>query len=72
MIGKFEELGLFVSGLASLPRIVTVHDVKISPVGGGRNEGIPEKMIMDVTVKTYNEGSEEDAVPTKKTRGKGR
>jgi type IV pilus assembly protein PilO len=33
VIGKYEELGLFVSGLASLPRIVTVHDVSIAPDG---------------------------------------
>jgi len=32
VIGKFEELGLFVSGLASLPRIVTVHNVSITPI----------------------------------------
>lgn len=31
VVGRYEELGLFVSGLASLPRIVTVHDVTIEP-----------------------------------------
>lgn len=31
VVGRYEELGLFVSGLASLPRIVTVHDVTIVP-----------------------------------------
>ena len=53
VIGKYEELGLFVSGLAALPRIVTVHDVKITPVektGAGE-----DSMVMDATVKTYNE-----------------
>jgi type IV pilus assembly protein PilO len=49
VVGKYEELSLFVSGLAALPRIVTVHDVKISPVGKD------ESMLMDATVKTYNE-----------------
>ena len=34
VVGKYEDLGLFVSGLASLPRIVTVHDVAISPIQG--------------------------------------
>ena len=47
--GKYEELSLFVSGLAALPRIVTVHDVKLTPIG---KEDI---MLMDATVKTYNE-----------------
>jgi type IV pilus assembly protein PilO len=49
--GKYEELSLFVSGLAALPRIVTVHDVKLTPIGKD------ESMLMDATVKTYNEQS---------------
>jgi type IV pilus assembly protein PilO len=52
VVGKYEELSLFVSGLASLPRIVTVHDVKITPVGKTDAE---DTMVMDATVKTYNE-----------------
>ena len=47
--GKYEELSLFVSGLAALPRIVTVHDVKLTPIGK------EDVMLMDATVKTYNE-----------------
>ncbi len=49
VIGKYEELSLFVSGLAALPRIVTVHDVKMTPVGK------EDTIVMDTTVKTYNE-----------------
>lgn len=50
MIGKYEELGLFVSGLASLPRIVTVHNIEITTAD--------EKnalLKMTATVKTYIE-----------------
>ena len=47
--GKYEELGLFVSGLASLPRIVTLHDVNIVPE---EKEG---NLLMSAVVKTYNE-----------------
>jgi type IV pilus assembly protein PilO len=65
VIGKYEELGLFVSGLASLPRIVTVHDVNIIPEG---NDGT---MLMSALVKTYNEGSD-IAKTGKKTQRKGR
>ncbi len=46
--GKYLQLGSFVSGLASLPRVVTVHDVQIKPVEEGR-------LRMTATVKTYNE-----------------
>ncbi|WP_432741596.1 type 4a pilus biogenesis protein PilO [Methylobacter sp. G7] len=64
VIGKYEALGLFVSGLASLPRIVTVHDVSIIP------ESKEGKMRMAATVKTYNEGDDETVkTVTKKKRG---
>lgn len=60
VIGKYEELSLFVSGLAALPRIVTVHDVKISPVAkadAAAKDGITkdDALVMDAIVKTYNE-----------------
>lgn len=55
VVGKYEELSLFVSGLAALPRIVTVHDVKITPVNKSKSGGDEEAMIMDAVVKTYNE-----------------
>ncbi len=67
VIGKYEELGLFVSGLASLPRIVTVHDVNIAPEGKEVKEG---EMRMTATVKTYNEGGDSAATAVvKKKRG---
>ncbi len=72
VVGKYEELGLFISGLASLPRIVTVHDVNIIPEakGKGSNEAKEGEMKMNATVKTYNEGTAELApVETKKKRG---
>lgn len=49
VVGKYDELGLFVSGLASLTRLVTVHDVSMSPLEDGK------KLLMTATVKTYNE-----------------
>lgn len=67
VIGKYEELGLFVSGLASLPRIVTVHDVQITPLGKDGKDG----MSMSATIKTYNEGesAQAGAAAAKKRRG---
>jgi type IV pilus assembly protein PilO len=71
VIGKYEELGLFVSGLASLPRIVTVHDVNIIPQGQVQGkeskEGKDGTMLMNATVKTYNEGSPSPAGSSVKT-----
>ena len=48
VIGEYHELGLFVSGLASLPRIVTVHNIDIAPEKGSL-------LVMNATIKTYNE-----------------
>lgn len=58
VIGEYEELGLFVSGLASLPRIVTVHNVSILPTGS--------LLTMRAVIKTYNE----EAGGTKKKKKK--
>ncbi|MDD1630645.1 MAG: type 4a pilus biogenesis protein PilO [Methylococcaceae bacterium] len=64
--GKYEELGLFVSGLASLPRIVTIHDVNIIP------EDKNGAMLMSAMVKIYNEGAVVSSVGpgAKKKRGR--
>ena len=61
MIGKYEELGLFISGLASLPRIVTVHNVTLKTKGDGR-------MDMKATVKTYNEAVDESRSKSKRRK----
>lgn len=48
VIGRYHEFGRFVSGISDLPRIVTTHNVKISPRSGSTNE-----LVMDMTAKTY-------------------
>ncbi|HFD86368.1 MAG TPA: pilus assembly protein PilO [Gammaproteobacteria bacterium] len=45
--GDYHEFGEFVSGLAALPLIVTVHDVKISRKKDGG------QLVMEATAKTY-------------------
>ncbi len=52
--GKYEELCLFVSGLAALPRIVTIHDLTIVPVDKTKISK-QSPMLMSVMVKTYRE-----------------
>ena len=32
LTGSYHEFGEFVSGIAALPRIVTLHDIQITPV----------------------------------------
>lgn len=50
--GAYHDFGRFISGLAALPRIVTIHDVKIaSPNAGTGAAG--QRLVLDATVKTY-------------------
>jgi type IV pilus assembly protein PilO len=44
--GDYHEFGAFISGVAALPRIVTVHDVDIVPSQDG-------ELTMDLLAKTY-------------------
>ena len=48
--GSYHELGNFVSGIAALPRIVTLHDITIRQTSGSAN---PDQLTLDVTAKTY-------------------
>lgn len=50
LTGSYHELGNFVSGIAALPRIVTLHNIEIQPVG--KETGLDE-LTLDVTAKTY-------------------
>ena len=49
LTGSYHQLGEFVSGIATLPRIVTLHDVDITPA----NKDAFDQLQMDVTAKTY-------------------
>lgn len=51
LTGSFHAIGAFVSGIAALPRIVTLHDVEITPVTKGT--GGSDQLQLDVTAKTY-------------------
>ncbi len=50
MVGNYHQFGEFVSGVASLARVVilTMHDIGLEPI----NEGRPE-LVLEGTVKTY-------------------
>ena len=50
LTGGYHEIGNFVSGIAALPRIVTLHDMNIVPEGG---DGTYDELSMEVTAQTY-------------------
>lgn len=47
--GSYHEFGEFVSGIAALPRIVTLHDIEIKPVDAKSYDSL----VLDLTAKTY-------------------
>ena len=50
--GDYHEFGKFVSDVAVLPRIVTLHDINITPSKDDKsNDG--SHLVMEVTAKTY-------------------
>ena len=49
--GSYHQFGQFVSGIAALPRIVTLHDVQIESVN--KTGGAFDQLQMDLTAKTY-------------------
>ena len=66
MTGDYHQFGKFVSGVAALPRIVTLHDIKI----GSDKSGL---LNMSVLAKTYRYlDDDEIAQSKKKKKGKKR
>jgi len=52
--GNYHQFGNFVSGLAALPRIVTLHDINITPVNSRSDQDGPAQLLeMDLTATTY-------------------
>ena len=55
LTGGYHEIGNFVSGIAALPRIVTLHDINITP----ESRDSFDNLSMEVTAKTYRYLDEE-------------
>ena len=76
LTGGYHEMGQFASGIAALPRIVTLHDIEITPTGG-RGAADPTELTLNVTAKTYRylddeEQAAEQPKGKKKDRNKGK
>jgi type IV pilus assembly protein PilO len=67
LVGSYHEFGTFVSGIAALPRIVTLHDIQITPAGD-KSAGY-DNLIMDVTAKTYRYIEDDGRAGAKKKSG---
>lgn len=72
MLGDYHQFGEFVSGVASLPRVVilTMHDISLrmanrNDIGGGDG-----RLILEGTVKTYRYIDEEEAASRAQESGR--
>ncbi len=68
--GSYHQFGAFVSGIAALPRIVTLHDVKIEPVN--KTSGAFDQLQMDLTAKTYRYLDDEEVARPRPTGARAR
>ena len=55
LAGGYHEIGNFVSGIAALPRIVTLHDINITP----ESQDNYDNLSIEVTAQTYRYLDEE-------------
>jgi type IV pilus assembly protein PilO len=79
LTGDYHEMGRFASGTAALPRIVTLHDIEITPARGNRDLSTATgDLVLNVTAKTYRYLEDEEQAPAeqspkgKKDRNKGK
>ncbi|MCW9024157.1 MAG: type 4a pilus biogenesis protein PilO [Gammaproteobacteria bacterium] len=73
MLGDYHRFGRFVSGVAALPRIVTLHNIEIKKDKKQGDEN--QKMTMSIIAKTYryldeNEISQLRSAQNKKKKGR--
>jgi type IV pilus assembly protein PilO len=66
LTGTFHQMGEFVSGIATLPRIVTLHDVEIKALPNTAYD----QLQMDVTAKTYRYLDEDELAAAEAERRK--
>lgn len=72
--GTYHEFGRFVSGLAALPRIVTLHNIEITPTGAKDEEATAgsAELNMELSARTYRYLSEEEAAAAAKAAKEGK
>lgn len=73
--GTYHEIGEFVSGVAALPRIVTLHDITIKPRSGGKKGDAVNRLEVQAMAKTYRYLDEEElaaAASSARAKSKGK
>lgn len=68
--GSYHAFGEFASGIAALPRIVTLHDISISSAGD--KDAKSGGLIMQTTAKTYRYLDEDEVTAARQNQAAGR
>jgi type IV pilus assembly protein PilO len=68
VVGGYHQFGEFISGLAALPRIVTIHNINITPRGKGKAGG--QELTLKAVAKTYRYLDEDEIVKAKPKKGR--
>lgn len=63
--GDYHAFGAFVSGIAALPRIVTLHDFTIAPLSSVTDDGSSPVLSLVIQAKTYRYSESADAKDAK-------
>jgi type IV pilus assembly protein PilO len=67
LTGSYHEFGEFVSGIAALPRIVTLHDIEITPAD---KSSASDQLQLDLTAKTYRYLDDSEVAAEAETKAK--
>ena len=71
VVGTYHQFGNFASGIAALPRIVTLHNLKINQQKQVKGGGQSSTLVMDATANTYRYLDQDELDAKKKPAGKG-
>jgi type IV pilus assembly protein PilO len=66
LTGSYHEFGEFVSGIAALPRIVTLHDIEVKP----EVTTAFDQLTLEVTARTYRYLDEEELSEAEEAKAK--
>jgi len=67
LVGSYHQFGEFVSGIAALPRIVTLHDIEIKVANPNAKDF--DNLTLDLTAKTYRYLDEEELAASEAQKG---
>jgi type IV pilus assembly protein PilO len=68
LTGSYHQMGEFVSGIAALPRIVTLHDITIKP----DNKDAYDQLSFELTAKTFRYLDDAEVAAAEKSKAPNR